>query len=197
MLQRHGIGVLPWNKQLRQWQARVLLLREFHQGNVNPWPDVSDATLLDTAEQWLLPWMTSVDNLAKLQKLDLASLLQNLLPWPLPRELDSLAPQRIAVPSGSSIEIDYCHVPPLLAVKLQEMFGCEQTPCVVGGRVPLLLHLLSPARRPLQVTQDLAGFWRGSYEDVKKDMKGRYPKHPWPDDPLAALPTRHVKKRQS
>lgn len=196
MLQRRGIDVLPWNKALRQWQARVLLLREFEQGDVNPWPDVSDTALLATAEQWLLPWMGAVESLAHLQKLDLASLLQNLLPWPLPRQLDSLAPQRITVPSGSSIEIDYCHQPPVLAVKLQEMFGCEQTPSVAGGRVPLLLHLLSPARRPLQLTQDLAGFWRGSYQDVKKDMKGRYPKHPWPDDPLAALPTRHVKKRR-
>jgi ATP-dependent helicase HrpB len=196
MLQRRGLDVLPWTSALRQWQARVLLLRECARDDNNPWPDVSDAALLATADQWLLPWLDSVDSLAQLQKLDLASTLQKLLPWPLPRQLEALAPQRIKVPSGSSVEIDYCHKPPVLAVKLQEMFGCEQTPSVANGRVALLLHLLSPARRPLQVTQDLAGFWRGSYQEVKKDMKGRYPKHPWPDDPLVALPTRHVKKRR-
>jgi ATP-dependent helicase HrpB len=196
MLHRRGLDVLPWNPALRQWQARVMLLRECAPGDDNPWPDVSDAALLATAGQWLLPWLDGVDSLAKLQKLDLASVLHKLLPWPLPRQLEVLAPPRIVVPSGSSIEIDYCHQPPVLAVKLQEMFGCEQTPSIVNGRVALLLHLLSPARRPLQVTQDLAGFWRGSYQDVKKDMKGRYPKHPWPDDPLVAPPTRHVKKRR-
>ncbi len=197
MLRRRGIGVLPWNRGLRQWQARVLMLHRLEaSADESAWPDVSDDALLATAEQWLLPYLDNIDGVAQLQKVDLAALLANLLPWPLPRQLEQMAPQRFKVPSGSLIEIDYSHNPPVLAVKLQEMFGCEQTPSVAGGRIQLLLHLLSPARRPLQVTQDLAGFWRTSYKDVVKDMKGRYPKHPWPDDPLATPPTRHVKNRR-
>jgi ATP-dependent helicase HrpB len=197
MLQRQGLELLPWNHSLRQWQARIMLLRNnLPQAEAVLWPDVSDESLLASLDQWLLPYLDKADTLARLQKIDLASLLHNLLPWPLPRQLDALAPLRLTVPSGSSIEIDYSRQPPVLAVKLQEMFGCDATPGVANGRVPLVLHLLSPARRPLQITQDLAGFWRGSYQDVKKDMKGRYPKHPWPDDPLQALPTRHVKQRK-
>jgi ATP-dependent helicase HrpB len=198
MLQQRGLDALPWNKTLRQWQARVLLLREHAMPADEPaWPDVSDAALLASAQHWLLPMLGNIGSLAQLQKLDLAGLLLNMLPWPLPRQLDALAPQRFLVPSGSSVEIDYCQPVPVLAVKLQEMFGCDVNPSIVNGRVSLLLHLLSPARRPLQVTRDLAGFWRGSYAQVKKDMKGRYPKHPWPDDPLTAAPTRYAKRRQS
>jgi ATP-dependent helicase HrpB len=196
VLRRQGLELLPWTNSLRQWQARVMLLRREADGNgETPWPDVSDAGLLASVPQWLLPWLDTVDSLKQLRKIDLAGLLQNLLPWPLSQQLDVLAPRRIDVPSGSSIAIDYCQQPPVLAVKLQEMFGCDATPAVANGRVKLLLHLLSPAGRPLQVTQDLAGFWRSSYPQVKKEMKGRYPKHPWPDDPLTALPTRHVKRR--
>jgi len=142
-----------------------------------------------------LPYLGQVARLEDFQKLDLKAILHALLPWPLPLELERLAPERIVVPSGSSIAIDYAQRPPVLAVKLQEMFGCEETPTIVGGKVALQVHLLSPAKRPLQVTQDLAGFWRSSYQDVKKEMKGRYPKHPWPDDPLGADATRHTKKR--
>jgi len=122
-------------------------------------------------------------------------MLHALLPWPLPLELERLAPERWAAPSGSSVEIDYTQTPPVLAVKLQEMFGCEDTPTVAGGLVALQIHLLSPGQQPLQITQDLAGFWRSSYHDVKREMKGRYPKHPWPDDPLVAVATRYTKKR--
>ena len=143
----------------------------------------------------MFPWLDPVRRLEAFAALDLRAILAALLPWPLPLDLERLAPERIAVPSGSSVAIDYSQRPPVLAVKLQEMFGCEQTPSVADGRVPLVVHLLSPAQRPLQVTQDLAGFWRGSYQEVRREMKGRYPKHPWPEDPLAAEATRHTRQR--
>ncbi len=195
-VRQQGLDLLPWNSDLRQWQARVLLLRSLvAEGEQNPWPDVSDTGLLEHLDHWLAPFLAPVNRLADFQQLNLKAMLDNLLPWPLPRELDELAPGAIEVPSGSRVTIDYLQTPPVLAVKLQEMFGCEQTPRIAGGKVPLTLHLLSPARRPLQITQDLAGFWRTGYTEVKKDMKGRYPKHPWPDDPLRALPTRQVKRK--
>ena len=193
-LARSGLQALPWTDELRQWQARVMLLHTLEPAT---WPDLSDARLQQTLPQWLGPLLTRVNTLADLQRVDLAGALATLLPWPLPRELDRLAPARMDVPSGSSVEIDYMQSPPVLAVKLQEMFGCTETPRVAGGRVPLLVHLLSPARRPLQVTQDLAAFWRNAYAEVRKEMRGRYPRHPWPEDPLAAAPTRHTKRRQT
>ena len=153
--------------------------------------------MLATLDDWLGPYLDKVRLLQDFKKLDLSAILQALLPWEQQQQLKQLAPPRLQVPSGSSIAIDYAQSPPVLAVKLQEMFGCEQTPTVAGGKVALLAHLLSPAGRPLQITQDLAGFWRSSYHDVKKEMKGRYPKHPWPDDPLVAIATRHTRKRSS
>jgi ATP-dependent helicase HrpB len=207
VVRRRGLAMLPWNQKLEQWRARIMLLRAADLGTLdsggtgsNPgassaWPDLSNETLLATLEQWLAPYLAEVRRLDDFQKLDLKSILYNLLPWPLPLDLERLAPEQLAVPSGSQVSIDYNEYPPVLAVKLQEMFGCEETPRIANGRVSLLVHLLSPAGRPLQVTQDLAGFWRSSYQDVKKEMKGRYPKHPWPDDPLQAAATRHTKKR--
>ncbi len=196
VVRKNGLGILPWTKNLLQWHARVQLL---HDTEPDPgairWPDLSDEALLATLEQWLRPYLAPVVRIEDFQKLDLKAMLHALLPWPLPLELERLAPERLVVPSGSNIAVDYTQSPPVLEVKLQEMFGCEETPCVAAGRVPLLIHLLSPARRPLQITQDLAGFWRTSYQDVKKEMKGRYPKHPWPDDPLGAEATRYTKRR--
>lgn len=124
------------------------------------------------------------------------SIVRNLLPWPLPQALEAQAPQAIHVPSGSSIRIDYSQHPPVLAVRLQELFGLSETPRIAQGRQPLMLHLLSPARRPVQITQDLANFWRSTYGEVKKDLKGRYPKHYWPDDPLVAEATARAKPRK-
>lgn len=187
-----GLAMLPWNRSLRQWQARVMLVR----AHLPVWPDLSDAALLAKLDDWLGPHLDAVTTLADFKKLDLATILKSLLPWDRARELDALAPERLDVPSGSRVVVDYMQTPPVLAVKLQEMFGCEETPSVVGGRAPVLVHLLSPAGRPLQVTQDLAGFWRSSYHDVRKQMKGRYPKHPWPEDPLAATATRKTKGRE-
>jgi ATP-dependent helicase HrpB len=192
-LRSEDLKPLPWTAELRQWCARVSLLRSLEPAA--GWPDVSPQGLIDRLDDWLGPWLDPVSSLQGLGKLDLQAILSSQLAWEKQQELQRLAPTRFEVPSGSSIRIDYTASPPVLAVKLQEMFGCEQTPSVADGRVALLVHLLSPAGRPLQITQDLAGFWRSSYHDVKKEMKGRYPKHPWPDDPLVAPPTRHTKRR--
>ena len=192
-LRDQDLRPLPWRAELHQWCARVCLLR-----SIDPaagWPDVSHEALLASLDDWLGPYLDEVNSLQDFGKLKLKEILAALLPWEQQQRLHQLAPVRLRVPSGSSIAIDYSQNPPVLAVKLQEMFGCEQTPTVAGGKVALLVHLLSPAGRPLQITQDLAGFWRSSYHDVKKDMKGRYPKHPWPDDPLAATATRKTKNR--
>jgi ATP-dependent helicase HrpB len=197
LLRKKGLEILPWTPALRQWRARVGVLRQadLAAGGDTLWPDLSEEALLAELEEWLLPYLGQVRRLEDFRKLDLKAILYARLPWPLPLDLERLAPERIAVPSGSVIAIDYCQDPPVLAVKLQEMFGCEETPTVAGGRVPLLVHLLSPAQRPLQVTRDLAGFWRNGYQEVKREMKGRYPRHPWPDDPLQASATRHTKRR--
>ena len=192
-IQQQGLQLLNWNKELEQWCTRVNLLREV-EGHQH-WPDLSKSTLLNTADDWLAPYLDKVNSLQAFKKLDLTSILHAMLPWEKQQQLNELAPLRFKVPSGSSIAINYNDSPPVLAVKLQEMFGCEHTPTIANGKVPLLVHLLSPAGRPLQITQDLAGFWRSSYHDVKKDMKGRYPKHPWPDDPLQAIATGKTKAR--
>lgn len=195
LVRRRGLQLLPWTPSLQQWRARVQLLHRLLQDQPgNPWPDLNDAVLLATLEQWLLPYLGQVRRLQDFARLDLKQILEGLLPWPLPLELEKLAPERLVVPSGSSVAIDYGPATPVLAVKLQEMFGCAETPRIADGRQPLQIHLLSPAQRPLQVTQDLATFWRNVYPEVKKEMKGRYPKHPWPDDPLAAAPTRFTKR---
>ena len=190
-IRKQGLNLLPWTADLHQWCARVSLLRSV-EGGAN-WPDISQETLLATVDDWLAPYLGEVNLLQDFKKLKLKDSLEALLPWEQRQRLKQLAPLRLKVPSGSSIAIDYTETPPVLAVKLQEMFGCEESPTVAAGKVPLVVHLLSPAGRPLQITQDLAGFWRSSYHDVKKEMKGRYPKHPWPDDPLAAIATRKTR----
>lgn len=194
-VRKQGLATLPWTPALRQWQARVTLVRAQLPAHTPTWPDVSDQHLLHTIEDWLSPFVGNIRKQADLKQLPLRTILESLLPWPLPQQLDELAPERIQVPSGSNLCIDYATSPPVLEVKLQEMFGCKHTPTVVDGRVKLLVHLLSPARRPLQITQDLEGFWNSSYDEVKKEMKGRYPKHPWPDNPWEAQATRFTKKR--
>ncbi len=198
LVRRKDLALLPWTPELRQWQARVRLLRalDLTAKNTSEWPDVSDAALLATLENWLQPYLDNVSRLSHFAHLDLPSLLHNLLPWPLPQRLDELAPRSVQVPSGSRIALDYSEQPPVLAVRLQELFGLADTPRIAGGRQVIKLHLLSPARRPVQVTQDLANFWRSTYAEVKKDLKGRYPKHYWPDDPLVAEPTARVKPRK-
>ncbi|SDG39431.1 ATP-dependent helicase HrpB [Phytopseudomonas seleniipraecipitans] len=197
LVRRKGLVLLPWTPELRQWQARVMLLRglDMQQGK-SEWPDVSDAALLTSLDTWLAPYLGKVTRLSHFGNLDLPSMLQTLLPWPLPQRLDEWAPRSLPVPSGSRISLDYSEHPPVLAVRLQELFGLAETPRIANGRQQVLLHLLSPARRPVQVTQDLANFWRTTYAEVKKDLKGRYPKHYWPDDPLIAEPTARAKPRK-
>ncbi|WP_028620793.1 ATP-dependent helicase HrpB [Pseudomonas sp. Ant30-3] len=199
LVRRKGLELLPWTPELRQWQARVALLRQLDLASKgeSEWPDVSDAFLLKSLEHWLMPYLGKVSRLSHFGNLDLSSIVRNLLPWPLPQRLDELAPQHLNVPSGSSIRLDYSEQPPILAVRLQELFGLAETPRIAGGRQVVKLHLLSPARRPVQVTQDLANFWRSTYAEVKKDLKGRYPKHYWPDDPLVAEATARAKPRKS
>lgn len=198
LVRRKGLELLPWTPELRQWQARIDLLRrlDLESKGESEWPDVSDAALLGSLEDWLLPYLGKVSRLSHFANLELAGILQAVLPWPLPQRLDELAPRTLQVPSGSNIRLDYSEFPPVLAVRLQELFGLADTPRVAGGRVAVKLHLLSPAQRPVQVTQDLANFWRSTYADVKKDLKGRYPKHYWPDDPLIAEPTARAKPRK-
>lgn len=198
VVRKQGLALLPWTPALRQWQARIELLRRLDLADRQDtaWPDLSDATLLDSLKDWLAPYLNNVSRLSHFAHLDLAAILQAQLPWPLPQQLEQQAPTHWTVPTGSRIRIDYLADTPLLAVRLQELFGSAETPRIAGGRVALTLHLLSPAQRPLQITQDLVGFWQGSYAEVKKDMKGRYPKHYWPDNPLQAEPTRRAKPRK-
>lgn len=198
LVRRKGLELLPWTPELRQWQARVGLLRQMdlQTQSESEWPDVSNDALLETLDHWLLPYLGKVTRLSHFGNLDLSSILHNLLPWPLPQRLEELAPHHLTVPSGSSVRLDYSESPPILAVRLQELFGLADTPRIANGRQIVKLHLLSPARRPVQVTQDLANFWRSTYAEVKKDLKGRYPKHYWPDDPLIAEPTARVKPRK-
>ena len=198
LVRRKGLELLPWTPELRQWQARVGLLRQMdlQTQSESEWPDVSNDALLETLDHWLLPYLGKVTRLSHFGNLDLSSILHNLLPWPLPQRLDELAPHHLTVPSGSSVRLDYSKSPPILAVRLQELFGLADTPRIANGRQIVKLHLLSPARRPVQVTQDLANFWRSTYAEVKKDLKGRYPKHYWPEDPLIAEPTARVKPRK-
>ncbi len=195
-----GLQALPWTDGLRQWQARTAGLR--HWMPELELPDVSDAALLATLSEWLTPAFNGKTRLDALDESTLGEALKSPLPWALRQRVDQLAPVRMAVPSGMERAIHYAleadgvtPQPPVLAVKLQELFGLADTPRIADGRVPLTLHLLSPGGRPLQVTQDLRNFWANTYAEVKKEMKGRYPKHPWPDDPWTATATHRAKPR--
>jgi len=190
-----GIERLPWTKPLRQWRDRVMFLRRAEGGE---WPDLSDAALAATAVDWLAPALAGKTALSGLASDDFAQALHGLLPWTLRRLLDAEAPTHFTAPSGSAVPIDYeAQEGPKLAIRVQELFGLDRHPTIAAGRVPLVVELLSPAHRPVQVTRDLPGFWRGSYAAVKAEMKGRYPRHPWPDNPLAAAATRRAKPRSS
>jgi ATP-dependent helicase HrpB len=182
-----GIGALPWTRDLRQWQARVQLMRGFS----NDWPDLSDAALLETLDAWAPQWLSGITRLSHFPRFDLANALRSPLSFAQCAALDRDVPTHFTVPSGSNIPIDYLDGEiPTVSVRLQEMFGLLQTPTIAAGRVPLLLKLLSPAGRPVQITRDLISFWDRGYHEVKKDLKGRYPKHYWPDDPHTAVATR-------
>jgi ATP-dependent helicase HrpB len=189
-----GLDSLPWTDELQRLRARVAFLRASRPDD--GWPDLSDAALLAGLEDWLTPYLGGITRRAHLTRLDLSQALRGLLDWERARRLDDQAPTHVTVPSGSRVPIDYSGEVPVLAVRLQEMFGCADTPRIAGGQVPLLLHLLSPARRPVQVTRDLASFWANAYHAVKADLKGQYPKHWWPDDPMQAEPTARAKPRR-
>lgn len=196
-IRKTGLDALPWTPGLRQWQARVALMRR-ELPQAKDWPPCDDGALLADLEVWLLPYLAGVQRLSQLDKIDLAAALTGRLDYAARQLLDREAPTHWEVPTGSRIAIDYgAGEQPVLSVRLQEMFGETETPRILGGRVPLLLHLLSPARRPLQVTADLGGFWRSSYRQVRAEMRGQYPKHEWPEDPLAARPTARAKPRRT
>ncbi len=191
-IRRRNLECLPWGREATSLVRRVRLLAAGEEG----WPDFSRQGLLESLEQWLGPYLADIRSLGELKRLDLAGILRSRLDWQHQKHLDRMAPTHIRVPSGSRIRLDYRDQgPPVLAVRIQELFGLAETPAICNGRVRLLLHLLSPARRPVQVTDDLAGFWRNSYHQVRKELRGRYPKHHWPDDPLAAAATSRAKPR--
>lgn len=189
---RHGLDRLPWTKALQQWRDRVMFLRR---AEGDEWPDLSDTALAAHPGNWLTPMLVGKTALSDITADELHQALTGLLPWNLKRRLDAEAPTHFAAPSGSSVPIDY-EAPegPKLSIRVQELFGLDRHPSIAGGKIALVVELLSPARRPVQVTRDLPGFWRGSYAAVKAEMKGRYPKHPWPDNPLGAPATRRAKR---
>jgi ATP-dependent helicase HrpB len=193
-----SLGVLPWSTESRTWQARVEFVRALPSQVAAGWPDVSDQALLATLDRWLGPWLGGMTRIAHLQRLDLQSTFDAMLSHELRRRLGELAPTHISVPSGSRIRVDYVGAEgPSLSVRVQELFGLESTPRIGGGAMPVLIKLLSPAQRPVQVTRDLASFWDHGYAQVRKELRGRYPKHPWPENPRLAPAVRGVRRRQS
>ncbi|MDF9812569.1 ATP-dependent helicase HrpB [Streptomyces sp. SPB162] len=193
-LRREGTGLLRWSRDAQDTRRRLAFL---HRELGAPWPDVSEQALLDGMDDWLGPELAAARRRADLERVDAGGPLGRLLPWGggAAARFGELAPERIEVPSGSRIRVDYEGDQPVLAVKLQELFGWQETPRIAGGRVPLLVHLLSPAGRPAAVTADLASFWQGGYRSVRAELRGRYPKHPWPEDPSTAAPTRRTNQR--
>jgi ATP-dependent helicase HrpB len=202
-LTQDGLGVIGWSPAADALRRRLALVRR-ELGD--PWPDVSESALLSRLEDWLGPELDALAGGASARSVDLAEPLRRLLPWPEAVRLDELVPERLEVPSGSRVRIEYPPldpgddgaddgVRPVVAVKLQECFGWAETPRLVNGRVPVVFHLLSPAGRPLAVTGDLASFWSGPYAQVRAEMRGRYPKHPWPEDPWTAIATAKTKRR--
>jgi ATP-dependent helicase HrpB len=190
-----GTDRLPWTRALRQWRDRVMFLRE---SEGDEWPDLSDVTLGKTAGEWLAPGLITKTAIGELTSDALEVALSQLLPWPLKRRLEAEAPIHFEAPTGSRVPIEYhAEGGPKIAIRVQELFGLDRHPTIGGGKVPLLIELLSPAHRPVQTTRDLPGFWRGSYGAVRAEMRGRYPKHPWPDDPITAAATRRAKPRKS
>jgi ATP-dependent helicase HrpB len=188
---------LPWSKPIKQWRDRVMFLRAAEGGDSeNPWPDLSDNALAAHRETWLVPALLDKTSLKSFSAGDLSDALQSLLPWAMRARLDREAPTHFEAPTGTQLAIDYeAEQGPTIAVRLQELFGLTSHPSIARGVIPLVLELLSPAHRPVQVTRDLPGFWRGSYAGVRSDLRGRYPRHPWPEDPASATPTRRVKPK--
>ena len=193
LIERNGLAMLNWTDDARQFQIRLKSAKAL---DAEAWPDFTDAALLVDLPDWLAPFIGNITSVAALKKLDLIEPLKSRLDWNALQQLDQQFPLRFKVPTGNNYKIEYrADQGPKLSVRIQEMFGVTETPTLAKGRLPLTIELLSPARRPLQLTQDLAGFWQGSYNEVKKEMKGRYPRHYWPDDPSVAMPTSKTKKK--
>ena len=192
-----GLDKLPWSKPAKQWRDRVMFLRKAEgDTSQNPWPDLSDDALAAQPEAWLVPALYDKTSLKELSAGDLSDALMTLLPLELRARLEREAPTHFEAPTGTQLGIDYeAEQGPTIAVRLQELFGLNTHPSIAKGAIPLVLELLSPAHRPVQVIRDLPGFWRGSYAAVRSDLRGRYPRHPWPEDPANAMPTRRVKPR--
>lgn len=190
-LRQNGLALLPWTEAATALRSRMSFL---HRALGDPWPDVSDEALTASIETWLGPELARIRGTRDLRRIDVLAALRRLLPWPAAARLNELAPERVQVPSGSSVRVDYDGDQPVLAVRIQEVFGWTAAPALADGRVPLLLHLLSPARRPAAVTADLASFWSTGYPQVRSELRGRYPKHAWPEDPAAEPPTRGVRR---
>jgi ATP-dependent helicase HrpB len=187
-----GIAKLPWTGALIQWRDRVMFLRR---AEGDEWPDLSDAALAENID-WLAAALAGKTALSQFSADDLQFALTERLPWSLRRRLEAEAPTHFEAPTGTRAAIDYeAEAGPTISIRLQELFGLAQHPSIAGGRIPLVLELLSPGHKPVQITRDLPGFWRGSYTAVRNEMRGRYPRHSWPDDPLAAAPTRRAKPR--
>jgi ATP-dependent helicase HrpB len=195
MIRAQGLKVLGWEETLKPWQARVMSVREWRKEE--GWPDVSEESLLEHLETWLAPFLTDISKRNELQKLDANTILSTILPWEKNNKLDVLAPERLPVPSGSLIKLDYFPDgrAPAMEVRLQEVFGLLETPAVNEGRNKIILHLLSPGYKPVQVTQDLKSFWTNTYAEVRKELRTRYPKHSWPEDPWTAQAVRGAKRR--
>ena len=188
-LEKEGIGVLTWSEAATSLRARLDFL---HRAIGDPWPDVADEALTRDLESWVGPQLARVRSAQDLRRIDVVGALRGLLPWPQASRLEELAPERVELPSGSRARVDYDQEQPVLAVRLQEVFGWTAVPVLADGRVPLLLQLLSPARRPAAITADLDSFWDTGYPAVRADLRGRYPKHAWPEDPRSAPATRRT-----
>ncbi|HEV8515150.1 MAG TPA: ATP-dependent helicase HrpB [Cyclobacteriaceae bacterium] len=194
-LREEGLKLLGWDEIQQQWQARVMSLRQWRKDE--SWPDVSDQTLLKTADIWLAPYLLQVNKRADFQRLDLNAIVTSILPWELQQQFNKLTPTRLEVPSGSMISLEYSDdgSAPIMKVRLQEVFGMLETPSVNEGRTKIILHLLSPGYKPVQVTQDLKSFWQTTYHEVRKELRMRYPKHHWPEDPWTAQAVRGIKRK--
>jgi ATP-dependent helicase HrpB len=194
-VREEGLRLFDWSEAHEQWQARALSLRKWRPDQ--PWPDVSSENLLNTTEEWLAPYLINVNNRQDFKRLDLVSILTSLLPWELQQQFAKLAPEKMQVPSSSMIKIEYSPLgeQPTMKVRLQEVFGLNETPTVNEGRTKIILHLLSPGYKPVQVTQDLKSFWNTTYHEVRKELRVRYPKHHWPENPWTAEAVRGVKRK--
>jgi ATP-dependent helicase HrpB len=191
-LREHGLSLLSWSKEAETLRQRLSWL---HRGLGSPWPDMSDETLIERLDDWLLPFLSGAASFAAIGPGIVSAGLASLVPHDLQRKVEALAPTHFDAPSGSHVPIRYDGEWPVLAVRVQELFGLDRHPSIANGTVPLTLELLSPAHRPIQTTRDLPGFWRGSWADVRTDMRGRYPKHVWPENPLLAAATARAKPR--